>query len=257
MIKPLIPDDKFAAWLAGFLIVFLSASTVFFVISPELIAHNIYLYLGLMLAFSFVSVLAAIVVPKEWSTNIGREQIAYIGIGIGLLLGLVIQLGTQNSLIKLSYFGDLSNTFIVNVFAPIVEELMFRGVILNATYFFVVKLLGEKNKLSIPIGILSAVLVSSYAFGAWHIFAYGTGQIGFDFGKLSTIALYGALFAIGDLLLGSLLLSMCFHFVNNLGASSLTYTSIIPDALIFGIVLISLTYVSRRLGGSGLRVVSV
>lgn len=256
MIKPLILDDKFAAWFAGILLGILFAGGILFVLSPDSLTRNLFFYLGLMLAASFVSVLAAVAFPKQWSTNIGMEARAYIGILVGLGIGLIFQLGTSASIIKLSYFGDLSNTYFVNIFAPIVEEIVFRGIILNGIYFITVRLLGEKNAYARAVGIAAAVIVSSYAFGAWHIFAYGTNQIGPDYSKLDTIAFIGALFAIADLLMGSILVSMCFHFVNNLGATNLPYTAIIPDTLIFGGVLVFLVYVSRRIGGTGLRVSS-
>lgn len=254
MIKPLISDDKFAAWFAGILMGLLFAGGILFVLSPDSLTRNLFFYLGLMLATSFISILAAVAFPKQWSTNVGTEARTYIGIAVGLGLGLLFQLGTPASIIKLSYFGDLSNTYFVNIFAPIVEEFVFRGIILNAVYFLTVRILGEKNAYARAVGIATAIIVSSYAFGAWHIFAYGTNQIGPDYSKLGTIAFIGALFAIADLLVGSLLVSICFHFINNLGATNLPYTAIIPDALVFGAVLIAFSYISRRVGGSGLRV---
>lgn len=264
MISPLIQDDKFAFPFTVGIVAFLLIGAVFLVLTPESLAKNLFYYLGLMLAGILVSAVAAYAAPKLWSLNIGQEQKAYLGILAGLGLGILLSLnnGTNYSILKslslilgnLSILSEITNKFFTFIVAPIAEEYVFRGILLNLIFFLTVKIIGEKNRYSRPLGIITAVLVSSFFyFAALHIFAYGTNNILQDFLKLDSIGVIGAIFAIADIFAGTILLSICYHFVNNMAASGLSGIEIIVNSIVFGFFLIVFIRISTAISGTGTR----
>lgn len=94
------------------------------------------------------------------------------------------------------------------VFAPILEELVFRGVIFN--------------RLKIRIGIVPAMLISSFIFG-----------IGHNFGGMTSAFLFGICMCILYLKTDNILIPMSVHFINNVVATilELTYIDFIIEQL--------------------------
>ena len=111
------------------------------------------------------------------------------------------------------------------IFAPIIEELIFRGVLFN--------------RLKIRIGIIPAMIISSFLFG-----------IGHDFGGITSAFLFGICMCILYLKTDNILVPMTVHFINNVVATLLELTSfdavtaqfplIIPSLLITIIGTVSL-----------------
>ena len=91
------------------------------------------------------------------------------------------------------------------IFAPLIEELMFRGVIFN--------------RLKIRIGIVPAMLISSFLFGICH-----------EFGGMTSAFLFGLCMCILYLKTDNILVPMSVHFINNVVATLLQFTQI--DAVI-------------------------
>lgn len=91
------------------------------------------------------------------------------------------------------------------IFAPILEELVFRGVLFN--------------RLKIRIGIIPAMIISSFLFG-----------IGHDFGGITSAFLFGICMCILYLKTDNILVPMSVHFINNTVATILELTEI--DAFI-------------------------
>lgn len=87
------------------------------------------------------------------------------------------------------------------IFAPLLEELVFRGVIFN--------------RLKIRVGIVPAMLISSFIFG-----------IGHDFGGITSAFLFGICMCILYLKTDNILVPMSVHFINNVVATILELTSI-------------------------------
>ena len=87
------------------------------------------------------------------------------------------------------------------IFAPVLEELVFRGVLFN--------------RLKIRLGIVPAMLISSFLFG-----------IGHDFGGITSAFLFGICMCILYLKTDNILVPMSVHFVNNVVATILELTSI-------------------------------
>ena len=79
-------------------------------------------------------------------------------------------------------------------FAPVMEELMFRGILFN--------------RLKIRIGIIPAMLISSFIFG-----------IGHDFGGITSAFLFGMCMCILYLKTDNILIPISVHFINNLVAT--------------------------------------
>lgn len=87
------------------------------------------------------------------------------------------------------------------IYAPVMEELVFRGVLFN--------------RLKIRIGIIPAMLLSSFLFG-----------IGHDFGGITSAFLFGICMCILYLKTDNILIPMSVHFINNVVATLLELTSI-------------------------------
>ena len=102
------------------------------------------------------------------------------------------------SLTPIAFFIDALGTIIL---APIVEELVFRGVLLN--------------RLKLRIGIIPAILVSSFLFG-----------IGHEFGGMISAFLFGICMCILYLKTDNILIPITVHFINNLVVTLLESTHI-------------------------------
>lgn len=82
------------------------------------------------------------------------------------------------------------------IIAPILEELIFRGVIFN--------------RLKIRVGIIPAMIISSFIFG-----------IGHQFGGMTSAFLFGICMCILYLKTDNILVPMSVHFINNVVATIL------------------------------------
>lgn len=91
------------------------------------------------------------------------------------------------------------DAFTAIILAPILEELVFRGVLFN--------------RLKIRIGIIPAMLLTSFIFG-----------IGHDFGGMTSAFLFGICMCILYLKTDNILVPMAVHFTNNLVATILSLT---------------------------------
>lgn len=87
------------------------------------------------------------------------------------------------------------------IYAPVIEELVFRGVLFN--------------RLKVRIGIVPAMLLSSFLFG-----------IGHDFGGITSAFLFGICMCILYLKTDNILIPMSVHFTNNVVATLLELTQI-------------------------------
>lgn len=87
------------------------------------------------------------------------------------------------------------------IFAPLLEELVFRGILFN--------------RLKIRIGIIPAMIISSFIFG-----------IGHDFGGITSAFLFGMCMCILYLKTDNILVPMSVHFINNVVATLLELTPI-------------------------------
>lgn len=102
------------------------------------------------------------------------------------------------SLTPVAFFIDALGTIIL---APLVEELVFRGVLLN--------------RLKLRIGIIPAILVSSFLFG-----------IGHEFEGMISAFLFGICMCILYLKTDNILIPITVHFINNLVVTLLESTYI-------------------------------
>ena len=90
------------------------------------------------------------------------------------------------------------------IFAPILEELIFRGVLFN--------------RLKIRVGIVPAMILSSFLFALGH-----------DFGGMTSAFLFGICMCILYLKTDNIFITMSVHFLNNLLATFLEVVN--SDAL--------------------------
>lgn len=87
------------------------------------------------------------------------------------------------------------------IFAPLLEELVFRGVLFN--------------RLKIRTGIIPAMLISSFLFGISH-----------SFGAITSAFLFGMCMCILYLKTDNILVPMSVHCINNIVATCLEFTPI-------------------------------
>lgn len=108
------------------------------------------------------------------------------------------------------------------IFAPLLEELVFRGVLFN--------------RLKIRIGLVPAMLLSSFLFG-----------IGHDFGGITSAFLFGLCMCILYLKTDNIFVPMSVHFINNVVATIFelinidTFVVQIPWVFLLGIVTLTAT----------------
>ncbi|WP_405295582.1 CPBP family intramembrane glutamic endopeptidase [Methanobrevibacter sp.] len=100
----------------------------------------------------------------------------------------------DSSVILLDAIGSI-------VFAPLMEELIFRGVLFN--------------RLKIRAGIIPAMIISSFIFA-----------IGHDFGGITSAFLFGICMCILYLKTDNILVPMSVHFINNVVATILSITTL-------------------------------
>lgn len=87
------------------------------------------------------------------------------------------------------------------IFAPIMEELVFRGILFN--------------RMKIRIGILPAMIISSFIFA-----------IGHEFGGMTSAFLFGICMCMIYLKTDNILIPMSIHFINNVVATFLNITGL-------------------------------
>jgi hypothetical protein len=87
------------------------------------------------------------------------------------------------------------------IFAPIIEELVFRGVLFN--------------RLKIRTGIVPSMLITSFLFA-----------IGHDFGGMTSAFLFGICMCILYLKTDNILIPMSVHFINNVVATIMEITQV-------------------------------
>lgn len=151
----------------------------------EIKTRNEILYvfaLNLLFAFLFTLILSGIdllngVLDPNWITGIDVDTTDY----------------TSGALIL-----ELTATII---FAPIIEELVFRGVMFN--------------RLKIRTGIIPAMLISSVLFAVGH-----------DFGGMTSAFLFGICMCILYLKTDNILVPISVHFTNNAVATAMQFTQI-------------------------------
>jgi hypothetical protein len=87
------------------------------------------------------------------------------------------------------------------IFAPIMEELVFRGILFN--------------RMKIKVGILPAMIISSFIFA-----------IGHEFGGMTSAFLFGICMCMLYLKTDNILIPMSVHFTNNVVATFLNITGL-------------------------------
>lgn len=120
-----------------------------------------------------------------------------------------------------------SFTFILDaiasiIFAPILEELVFRGVLFN--------------RLKIRTGVIAAMLISSTIFALGH-----------EFGGIVSAFLFGMCMCIIYLKTDNILMTMSIHFINNLVAVILEAGNL--DAFLFQMPFVPLTLLVSIISG--------
>lgn len=105
------------------------------------------------------------------------------------------------------------------IFAPLIEELVFRGILFN--------------RLKIRTGIFPAMIISSIIFAVGH-----------DFGSMTSAFLFGICMCILFLKTDNILIPMSVHFLNNLVATVLEVTQLdillAKSPLVFPSLIISI-----------------
>ena len=124
--------------------------------------------------------------------------------GLDLLIGFYDPswiTGLDIDSVDVSAGAFLLNAIASIIIAPIIEELIFRGVLFN--------------RLKVRVGIIPAMLISSFMFG-----------IGHEFGGMTSAFLFGLCMCILYLKTDNILVPMSVHFINNTVAILLELTYI-------------------------------
>ena len=126
---------------------------------------------------------------------------------------------TPESVDPLTYLLEVVSSVI---FAPILEELVFRGILFN--------------RLKIRTGIIAAMIISSAIFA-----------IGHEFGGITSAFLFGMCMCIIYLKTDNILMTMSIHFINNLVAVILETGNL--DAFLFQMPFVPITLMVSVISG--------
>lgn len=159
---------------------------------------------------------------------------AYIFLFSIVLMDMLLGMGdpTWTSMIDIDSVSLEPTAFLFSAitsifFAPVIEELIFRGVLFN--------------RMKIRIGIVPAMLLSSLLFAVGH-----------DFGGIMSAFLFGLCMCILYLKTDNILIPMAVHFINNAVATLIDLTpfdSIItsfPWLFLLGIIVLIATILIIR-----------
>ena len=108
------------------------------------------------------------------------------------------------------------------ILAPIIEELVFRGVLFN--------------RLKIRVGIVAAMIISSVLFGLGH-----------EFGSMTSAFLFGMCMCVIYLKTDNILITMSIHFINNLVAVFLEMSNF--DAFLLQMPVLPITLLVSIISG--------
>lgn len=235
-------DDKFSRNFVNVLCILVIALSIFISVSTT-IDKTLFFYLALSAGFIIVinSVDTArtskLIDPNFWNS----KNRLYITTAMGLVIGTVLGLGSRGGTLNLVlptqaiYLGDL-NFLLANVIAPILEPMFWRGFIFP---FFLALFVGmfKKNKF---IAIILALVISSFAFGLYHVNVYSSASPGLSntYDTLKIAVLFGLLFTIATSAVESLGIELGWHFASNLFASGYTTAQIFPTMIVAGIIFI-------------------
>lgn len=152
---------------------------------------------------------------------------AYLFLFSVVTLDMIFGMGdpTWVSIIDIDSVNPTPNAFIFSaiasiIFAPILEELIFRGVIFN--------------RLKIRMGIIPAMIISSFLFA-----------IGHDFGGIVSAFLFGLCMCILYLKTDNILIPMTVHFINNITSTLIDITPFdsiatsFPWIILLGIIVLA------------------
>ena len=168
-----------------------------------------------------------------------RREIFYIFLINILFAFIVVAFFSSFDVISTSLYPDIepildftpeyidSFTFLLEVissviFAPILEELIFRGVLFN--------------RLKIRTGVIAAMIISSAIFA-----------IGHEFGGITSAFLFGMCMCIIYLKTDNILMTMSIHFINNLVAVILETGNL--DAFLFQMPFLPITLLVSVISG--------
>lgn len=192
-------------------------------------------------------------------SGVGDKKSIYGGLIIGNLLGLFLSIGRGFSLLpaiqtQALEIGDL-NFILVNIIAPLIEPIIFGGILFYYIYEFFKNLFGEKNFFGRIMAFVLALVGRSAIFAFLHVFVYSnivfTGNIpdyvGRLFESLKAPFNYGILFSLGSIIIGSVSFEWAWHFVNNLVASGYSTDQVIATTFVFNILFVLLIEIVDRL----------
>lgn len=243
-------DNRHSINLTIVLCLILLAISIFLNVSAT-INKEIFNYLLISL---FVVLIIAIL---EFSTDtsflkanffgISKENIIFslfLGLIIGFGLGAIMPNAAVLPLQSIIQESDV-NFFLVNIFAPIVEPLFWRGIVATTLISFFIFVFPKNKMLGISVGIL----IASYIFGFYHVQAY-LSQSGYSQDITLAMITFAMIFAViwflGINLLKCVAFEIGWHFTNNLYASGFTTGQVFFNSIIFLIVFSSLVYLINK-----------
>lgn len=143
--------------------------------------------------------------------------------GVIALMSLIeIYVSDFGSTDQLALQGNSINTFLYEalssvIIAPVIEELLFRGVLFN--------------RLSLKIKVIPAIIISSIIFASLH-----------QFGGITSAFLFGVCMCIIYYKTDNIFLTMTVHFLNNLFCVFIDlfdYSSFFAEPLVYPVLIIS------------------
>jgi len=243
-------DDKFSRNYVNVLCILIIALTIFISVSTTQ-DKTLFFYLGISAVFLLIinsidaQRTSRLINPNFWNSKNRLYTTTAIGLVIGTVLGLGSRGGNLNLILPTQaiYLGDL-NFLLANIIAPLLEPMFWRGFIFP---FFLALFAGmfKKNRI---VAIILALVISSFAFGIYHVNVYSNAAPGLSstFDTLKIAVLFGLLFTLSTSIVESLGIELGWHFASNLFASGYTTGQIFPTMIVAAIVfIVSVEFVDR------------
>jgi len=249
-------DDKFSLTFTKVLTGILILVTIFLVVNSELNATLVVYLLGSAITIFFVAQTEKETGGEFLQANFfGDKSKTYMFLVVGLVLGSIIGLASTGGGLSLilpvqAILQGNMNFFFMNVVAPLVEPLFWRGIIFPIALVVFVKLLG-KNKF--PLALACALLFAAFLFGFYHVNAYFSQAGGFTktYDIMVIAVIFAILFIITNQLAGTIAMEIGWHFANNLFATGYSFGEILPTIIVFFVGMAIVIEFADRLSRRG------
>jgi hypothetical protein len=250
-------DDKFSLTFTKLLIGILTLGTIFLIVNAQINNPALVGYL----VISGLIIFIAAQTEKEKRNELlqamffKNKHTAYAALIGGLVIGSIIGLSSRGGSfsfilpVQSLFIGDLNFVF-VNIVAPVLEPLFWRGFVFPTALAIFVGIVGKQR---FPVALALALVVSGLSFGIYHINVYfgQTGTFADTYGLLTIASTFAIIFILANQVAQAISLEIGWHFANNMFSMGYPVDQIWPTMILFFVGMAILIEVSSRISRNG------